>query len=150
MVPSSNGFTGNLLGMTIIVIIIIIIINSIAIVLHTTASATQRVESVSFFAIIISLTTIKLTWNGKRLVSKSKQCKNTPFWLTNRNFGLTDQTIWPDKKWQQLFHCSRFITISFKVSSLLVELSFGQYMVIFIVGRRYNCVKTVYYQVARA
>ena len=35
------------------------------------------------------------------------------------------QTNWPDNKWQELLNCSRFIAISFNVTSHLVELSFG-------------------------
>ena len=38
--------------------------------------------------------------------------------------GINLQTIWPDKKWQ-LFCCSRFTAIPFKVSSHQANVSFG-------------------------
>ena len=45
------------------------------------------------------------------------------FWSDRSSNHL--RTIWPDKKWQRLLHCSQFITMSFKASNHIVELSFG-------------------------
>ena len=105
----------------VIIIIIIIIINSIAIVLHTTAAATQHVESVSFLIIIIFMSDkINMKWDQVKIHHLGQQTEFRSDWSSNHL-----QTNWPDKKWQQLLHCSRFIAISFNVSSHLVELSFG-------------------------